>query len=281
MVQWFFRIRSEYDTENNMYEHFAHMYDEFMQNIPAEEWAGYAEQLWQKHGLDPKLVLDLCCGTGSLALELSSRGYDMIGVDSSPEMLQVARDKALEEGREEEILFLLQDMREFELYGTVDSILCTCDSLNYLLEEDDVRQVFKLAENYLDQGGLFLFDLNTEYKYRELLGDGTFADTAEDAAFIWENYYYEEEKINEYQVTFFEEDPSMPGTYRRSEETHYQRAYSVEEITGWLEEAHFTVEGVYDAFTLEAPGPWSERITFVAREQREKQRYEPEEEKDE
>ena len=257
-----------------MYENFAHLYDEFMQTILPGEWADYIEQLFERHQSKPHLVLDLCCGTGSLALELNRRGYDMIGVDGSEEMLQQAGEKALNEGKSDEILFLLQDMREFELYGTVDAIVCTCDSLNYLLEEADVRQVFALAENYLDQGGLFLFDLNTEYKYKEILGEETFADTSEDGAFIWDNYYYEEEKINEYQVTFFEETEN--GLYRRFEETHYQKAFTPEEITKWLEEAHMKVEAVYDTFTLDQPDEHSERITFVAREMREKQRYEPE-----
>ncbi len=254
-----------------MYESFAHLYDEFMQTIPADEWADYIEQLFEKHQLRPHLVLDLACGTGSLALELNRRGYDMIGVDGSEEMLQQAGEKAENAGKSEEILFLLQDMREFELYGTVDAIVCTCDSLNYLLEEEDIRQVFALAENYLDQGGLFLFDMNTEYKYRQILGEQTFADTTEDGAFIWDNYFYEDEKINEYQVTFFEEMEN--GLYRRSEETHYQKAYRPEDIRKWLEEAHLKVEGIYDSFTLNQPDEKSERITFVAREIREKQRY--------
>ena len=254
-----------------MYESFAHLYDEFMQTIPADEWADYIEQLFEKHQLRPHLVLDLACGTGSLALELNQRGYDMIGVDGSEEMLQQAGEKAENAGKSEEILFLLQDMREFELYGTVDAIVCTCDSLNYLLEEEDIRQVFALAENYLDQGGLFLFDMNTEYKYRQILGEQTFADTTEDGAFIWDNYFYEDEKINEYQVTFFEEMEN--GLYRRSEETHYQKAYRPEDIRKWLEEAHLKVEGIYDSFTLNQPDEKSERITFVAREIREKQRY--------
>ena len=254
-----------------MYESFAHLYDEFMQTIPADEWADYIEQLFEKHQLRPHLVLDLACGTGSLALELNRRGYDMIGVDGSEEMLQQAGEKAENTGKSEEILFLLQDMREFELYGTVDAIVCTCDSLNYLLEEEDIRQVFALAENYLDQGGLFLFDMNTEYKYRQILGEQTFADTTEDGAFIWDNYFYEDEKINEYQVTFFEEMEN--GLYRRSEETHYQKAYQAEDIKKWLEEAHLKVEGIYDSFTLNQPDEKSERITFVAREIREKQRY--------
>ncbi|MBQ7916190.1 MAG: class I SAM-dependent methyltransferase, partial [Firmicutes bacterium] len=134
-----------------MYQQFAEVYDEFMQDVPYSQWADYIEALWRHHGLQPHLVLDLACGTGSLTVELAKRGYDMIGADQSEDMLYQAREKAEEE--EQEILFLEQDMREFELYGTVDSIVCTCDSLNYLLEDEDVQQVFKLADNYLDPGG--------------------------------------------------------------------------------------------------------------------------------
>ncbi len=249
-----------------MYQQFADVYDEFMQTVPTDTWADYVETLWQHHALKPELVLDLACGTGSLSLELSKRGYDMIGADNSPEMLNQAREKMYEEGLSEQVLFLLQDMREFELFGTVDSIVCTCDSINYLLEEEEVQQVFDLAENYLDVGGLFMFDVNTEYKYASLLGDNVFADTTEDAAFIWQNHYYEDDRINEYNVTFFAE--AEDGTYERFEENHLQKAYSKEAIIAMLEKAHLKVEGVYDAFTLEEAREDSERITFVAREQR-------------
>jgi len=256
-----------------IYEDFASVYDEFMETYSAKEWADYAEKLWEKHGLKPNLVLDLACGTGSLCEELTNRGYDMTGVDASEEMLLIAREKAMEAGISDKILYLQQDMREFELYGTVDSILSTCDSLNYILEEEDLLQVFRLAENYLDQGGLLMFDLNTEYQFREVLGTGTFADTREDAAFIWQNYFYEDEKINEYQVTFFHQDSQSEDRYLRSEETHYEKAYSVETVKRLLEEAQFKVEGIYETFTLNAPTEESGRITFVARELRPKKTY--------
>ncbi len=252
-----------------MYEDFAKVYDEFMTVIPYTDWADYAEKLFLKHGLRPQLVLDLCCGTGSLTLEMARRGYDMIGIDNSFEMLDEALRKTEEEGKTGQILYLQQDMREFELYGTVQSILCTCDSLNYLLAEEDVFTVFALAENYLEPGGLFLFDLNTQYKYQTLLSDNTFADCSDDAAFIWQNYYYEEEKINEYELTLFLKNEE--GTYQRSNETHLQKAYDPERIIELLEKAHFKVEAVYDAFTFDAPRKDSERLTFVAREVREKQ----------
>ncbi len=250
-----------------MYQEFASVYDEFMGEVSYSEWADYIEALWKKHGCRPELVLDLACGTGSLTLELARRGYDMIGADISEDMLEIAREKSGEDASR--VLFLQQDMREFELYGTVGSIVCTCDSLNYVTEKDEVLQVFRLADNYLDPGGLFIFDINTEYKFKTVLADACRAETYEDAAYIWENYYYEEEKINEYQVTFFREDPET-GLYERSEETHYEKAYSVEEIKELLEQAGLKCEGAYDAFTMDAPKADSERICFVAREQTKK-----------
>lgn len=261
-----------------MYEDFAHVYDEFMTQIPYTQWADYAETLWKQYKIGyegaqkekPSLVLDLACGTGSLTVELAKRGYDMIGADASMDMLNCARDKMVKEGFSDKILLLEQDMREFELYGTVESILCTCDSLNYLLEEEDLLEVFRLAENYLDPGGLFLFDMNTEYKYGQLLGDRTFADTTDDAAFIWQNFYYDEDRINEYQLTLFEKDGDL---YRRTEEDHLQKAYDPDLVVSLLQKAGLKAEGVLDAFTLDPARPDSERITFVARETYNKEKF--------
>ncbi|MCI8632837.1 MAG: class I SAM-dependent methyltransferase [Lachnospiraceae bacterium] len=246
-----------------MYQEFAKVYDEFMQTIPYTVWADYIEQIWKAHKLVPELVLDLACGTGSLTLELAKRGYDMIGADISPEMLEIAQGKARDE--HQDILYLMQDMREFELYGTVDSILCTCDSINYILDEEELLQTFELVENYLDPGGLFVFDINTAYKYEQLLGDQTFADTTETAAFIWQNYYDSKERLNEYQVTFFYQQGEL---YQREEELHYQKAYTASQICNLLEASQLKVEAVYDAFTLNPIRESSERICFVAREQR-------------
>lgn len=246
-----------------MYEEFAFVYDEFMQEVPYEAWADYIEKIWETWGCRPELVLDLACGTGNLTRILARRGYEMIAADQSEEMLELARAKAWEDGTD--ILFLQQDMREFELYGTVGSIICTCDSLNYLLEEDELLRVFRLADNYLDPEGLFIFDVNTEYKFREVLADQVRAETFEDAAYIWENSYDEEQRINEYLVTFFRREGEL---YRRDEEAHYERAYPAATLTALLEQAGLKVLGVYDAFTLEPPRPDSERICFVAREQK-------------
>ena len=183
------------------YTSFAEVYDLFQDNVPYEEWCEYLAGLLGTYGVEHGLVLDLGCGTGSLTELLARRGYDMIGVDNSGEMLQIAMGKREESGLD--ILYLLQDMREFELYGTVAAVVSICDSMNYILDWEDLVQVLRLVNNYLDPGGVFIFDLNTPYKYRELLADNTFAEEREESSFIWENFYDEEERINEYDLTLF------------------------------------------------------------------------------
>ena len=155
------------------YTSFAAVYDMFMDNIPYEEWASYVISLLREEGIDDGLVLDLGCGTGSLTEILAREGYDMTGIDLSPDMLQIAMEKRMESGRD--ILYLNQDMREFELYGTVRAVISICDSLNYITEEAELEEVFRLVNNYLDPEGVFIFDFNTVYKYREILGDQTIA----------------------------------------------------------------------------------------------------------
>ena len=244
------------------YESFASVYDLFMDNIDYDEWVEYVEKIWKKFNIKPEIVCELGCGTGSIALRLAKKGYDMIGIDLSADMLSEAKQKAEESGQD--VLFLLQDMREFELYGTVNSILCLCDSLNYITEDEDMQDVFNLVNNYLHPGGLFVFDLNTEYKFKELYGENTFSETDDDAVYIWENYYDEEEKINEYYLNFFVKNAE--GTYDRTREEHYERAYSLDEIKGFIEKSGMKFEAAYDAFTFEPVREDSERIYVVARE---------------
>ena len=220
------------------YTSFAVVYDTFMDNVPYEEWGEYLHGLLLEYGVEDGLILDLGCGTGTMTEILASKGYDMTGVDFSEEMLDIAMQKRTKSGHD--ILYLMQDMREFELYGTVRAIVSVCDSMNYLTEDGDLEQVFRLANNYLDPGGLFIFDMNTEYKYREMLGDQTIAEERENCSFIWDNYYYEEEKINEYQLSLFVEDPVLSektgqDICRKFQEMHYQRAYSLAEVKAALE----------------------------------------------
>ena len=245
------------------YTSFASVYDTFMDNIPYEEWAEYLVDLLKEYGIHDGLVLDLGCGTGNMTELLASAGYDMIGVDNAEEMLEIAMEKREKSGHD--ILYLLQDMREFELYGTVKAIVSICDSINYITEEEDLLEVFRLANNYLDPKGIFIFDFNTVYKYREVLSNQTIAEDREDCSFIWDNYYYEDEQINEYELSLFikENDSDL---YRKYQEMHYQRAYDLETIRGLVEKSGLEYLTAYDAFTRNAPTGESERIYVIARE---------------
>ena len=241
------------------YTGFAQVYDTFMDNVPYDEWGEYLVSLLKKYGVEDGLVLDMGCGTGAMTRYLDAHDYDMTGIDVSEEMLTIAKEKS-----SPDILYLLQDMREFELYGTMRAAVRICDSMNYILEEDDLLRVFSLVNNYLDPGGIFIFDLNTVYKYQEILGEQTIAEDREECSFIWDNFYDEEEMINEYDLTVFVQEEG--DLFRRYCETHYQRAYSLETVRALIEKAGMEVLAIYDAFTYNKPKPDSERVYFVARE---------------
>lgn len=244
------------------YTDFANVYDTFMDETPYEEWCEFLVQILEEYEVPKGLVLDLGCGTGTLTEMLSKEGYDMIGVDNSEQMLAIAMEKR--ETSRENILYLLQDMREFELYGTVGAVISVCDSLNYLLEEDDLVQTFRLVNNYLDPKGIFIFDFNTVYKYREVIGDTTIAENREECSFIWENYYHDEEEINEYDLTIFvrEEDE----LFRKFEENHYQRGYRLKQMEEALKKAGMEFVKAMDADTHGEVTKNSERIYCIARE---------------
>lgn len=261
------------------YTSFASVYDTFMDNVPYGEWGGYIYTLLCRYGVKSGIILDLGCGTGTITEILAGYGYDMIGVDNSEDMLELAMEKRIASGHD--ILYLLQDMREFELYGTVRAVVSVCDSVNYITEPEELAGVFRLVNNYLDPGGIFLFDFNTEYKYREVMGDCTIAEDRGPCSFIWDNCYYEEERINEYDLTLFIREGTAPGRnegaeeddteengalYRKYTETHFQRGYTLEEIRELLSSAGLIFQAAYDMDTREAAGEKSERVCVIARE---------------
>lgn len=307
------------------YTGFAQVYDTFMDNVPYDDWVNYLTGLLQEYGMKDGLVLELGCGTGKVTRRLAAKGYDLIGIDSSEEMLEIAREKEFNQDLEIEdkedndfspILYLQQDMRDFELYGTVGAVVSICDSMNYITSEEDLLKVFQLVNNYLDPGGIFIFDMNTEYKYKNLLADNTIAENREECSFIWENYYDVAKQINEYNVTIFVkieddeieeeethvesklneeklieiksenaesgeteldedeydeeemeyEDNDYNQLFARFQETHYQKAYSVDKVKQLIEKAGMELITVYDAFTHSRPEDTSERIYFIARE---------------
>lgn len=241
------------------YTSFAEVYDMFMDNVPYEEWSRYLTELLKEYRIEEGVVCELGCGTGKMTRLLADAGYDMIGVDMSEDMLAIASME-----NPQRILYLCQDMRELELYGTVAAVVSVCDSMNYLLEEDDLLEVFQRVNEYLEPGGVFLFDLNTIYKYETLLGETTICENRPEGSFIWENYYDAEEQINEYDLTLFIQEKE--NLYRKFEETHYQRGYSMEKIRTLLEEAGMEFVTAYDACTKNPPREDSERIYIVARE---------------
>lgn len=262
----------------NAYTGFASVYETFMDNVPYQEWAEYLTGLLKGYGIEQGLVAELGCGTGTMTRLLSKAGYNMIGIDLSEEMLDIARYEHA--GDEEDILYLHQDMREFELFGTVAAIVSLCDSMNYITSEEDLKKVFRLVNNYLDPGGYFIFDMNTVYKYETVIGDRVIAENRDDCSLIWENYYDKEERINQYDITIyakaeFEEDPEEEDDdlYVRMEETHLQKAYPTERVIELLREAGLEFVAAYEACTKEAPKADTERVYFIAREKFQKDKY--------
>ena len=244
------------------YTGFAEVYDIFMDNVPYDEWSEYLYGLLREYRIAGGTVLELGCGTGNITERLAAKGYDMIGIDNSEEMLLAAADKRERSGYD--ILYLDQDMREFELYGTVNAVVSICDSLNYIVERSDLRTVFSRVREYLAVDGIFIFDFNTEYKYREVLGDQVIAEQREECSFIWENYYDQTERINEYDLTLF---IRVEGDYyRKYQELHYQKGYTLDDIKEILVAAGLDFIKAYDAFTRDAPHDQSERIYVIAQE---------------
>lgn len=248
------------EEETEIYGGFAETYDLFMDNIPYDEWHDYLQGLLREYGVDHGIVVDLACGTGSMTCRLAADGYDMIGIDQSCEMLDIAREKC-----QESVLLLQQDMRELDLYGSVTAFVCVCDGMNYLLTEADLRMLFQRVAMFLDPGGVFIFDMKTAYFYQYRLGDRTITDHREDMTLIWENEYHAETAINEYLVTVYQLADQKRDLFERIEEYHRQRAYSIEQVREILQGEDLQIEAVYDAFTRDAPARESERIYFVVR----------------
>ena len=269
------------------YTGFAEIYDLFMDNVPYDRWEQVLSDLLAEQGVRDGLVLELGCGTGEMTERMAARGYDMIGLDLSEDMLAEAALKRSESGQN--ILYLNQDMREFELYGTVAAVYSICDSLNYIVEEEDMIRVFRLVNNYLDPAGVFVFDFTTPAEYRSPLRRHPILDEKEGITMIWENEYREEQRLNEHRITVFlpvepeplyaedcggmheirrrgTEDESEP-LYVKWEEIHEQRGWTPEEIRRAAEAAGMRVEKFLDADSGREPEEESTRVFCVLREQ--------------
>lgn len=248
------------------YEGFASVYDELLPELDYRAWVDYLEHLFNRCDKKPELVLELACGTGSATMELASRGYDMIGVDLSGEMLSVAREKQMALGLNN-VLLLHQDMTAFELYGTVDAIVCLLDSVNYITRPQKLAQMFDLCMNYLNPGGILIFDFNLPYKFRELLGQNTITVETDDVFCVWENAYDEETRLNRFELTVFEREGPL---YSRFDEVHEQYCYTVEELQKMLEKSGFSEIEILGELTDSAPRDQEERAFAVCKKRLDK-----------
>lgn len=241
------------------YRDFARVYDEFMDQTPYDEWLLNILNIFKEYKIDKDTqVLDLGCGTGKMARKLAREGYQVTAVDNSMDMLEIAASE-----EDDHILYVLQDMVSLELPQQVDAAVSICDCMNYILEEEDLKEAFRRVREFLKEDGVFVFDMNSHYKYKEILACNTFAEDREDASFIWDNFYDEEERINEYQLSLFIQNEQ--GTYNKYEELHLQKAYEQEEVVSFLYEAGFSSVRVLDAETMDEVKEDTQRLYYICK----------------
>lgn len=243
-----------------IYNNFAYVYDKLTLDIDYKRWADYVESIFKRNNLSASMVLELGCGTGSFGVEMARRGYDMICLDLSSDMLDCAAEKAKKEDLD--ILFLNQNMCSFELYGTVDAIVCLLDSFNYLTNPSQINKMFKLVKNYLNPGGLFIFDINTQYKFENTIADNLFYEIDDEITYIWENDYNKKTRKARFDLTFFVKKDEL---YERFDETHYEKAYSDSEITDFIKNSGMEFVARFGELTLRKPSPTSQRNFYVCR----------------
>lgn len=238
---------------------FADFYDELTQNVDYKSRAEYFLEILRRHNHSPGLTLDLACGTGNLTIILKQLGVDVYGVDASGEMLSVAREKSAEKGLD--ILFICQLMQELDLYGSIDTCVCTLDSINHITDIEDVQKAFDRVALFTNPDGVFLFDVNTVYKHRNILADNTFVYDTDDVYCVWQNSLKENNTVN-IDLTFFYPDGDV---YRREDENFCERAYTDEELRSMLSHSGFSVEAVYGDMSFDPVSKETQRAIYVAR----------------
>ncbi|RSL34457.1 class I SAM-dependent methyltransferase [Salibacterium salarium] len=243
------------------YSAFAGVYDRLMEDAPYKMWVDWLTQVFQKQCESSPVILDVGCGTGTILYSLLQAGYNAHGLDMSEDMLSIAKAKTEQEGHKP--LLLHQDMRNIQAGGNYDSIVVLCDSLNYLLEENDVRTAFQSFYTHLNEGGTLIFDVHSLDYVENVLHDFSFADAADDVSYIWNSFPTEEKGEVEHELSFFIKQ--QKGHYERHDELHVQKTFPITVYQTFLEEAGFDVTGIYADFSFEEPVENSERIFFVAK----------------
>lgn len=246
------------------YTGFAKVYDRFMDNIDYAGWCSYLIELLRENHIKDNAIAELGCGTGNVTEILAENGYDVIGIDFSQEMLEIATEKLHEAdssiGEKGQIIYVCQDICELELPDKVSAMVSICDSINYITEYEDFVRVLKNVKRYLKPEGIFIFDLKT-VKYFKEIGESVIAEDREDCSFIWDNYFDENDYINEYRLSLFIQ--GADGRYDKFMEEHYQRAYFIDEVKMAAKEAELTVEAMYNAFTRNEACEDNDRIYVI------------------
>ncbi len=246
------------------YGDFAYYYDLLTENVDYESRCEYICNLLAENGVGKGILLDLACGTGTMSLLLSDKGYDVIGVDASEDMLSVAQEKKMESGKD--IMFLCQRMEELDLFGTINAAVCTLDSINHITDEKMVQKVISKVSLFMEDKGLFLFDVNTPYKHREVLGDNTFIYDMDDVYCVWQNSTDKDTLLTEVSLDIFEKDTEEEDdVYYRYSEEFSEKGYELSEIEKWLTENKFDVLGIFEEMTKNAVSENTQRAVFLAR----------------
>lgn len=243
------------------YSYFADFYDNLTNNVHYERYGEYILQLAEKYNHNMGITLDLACGTGSLTLWLKKKGVDIYGIDASAEMLSVAQEKALDSDISG-MLFLRQKMQNIDLYGTIDTCICTLDSINHITNKDDVQKTFSRVSFFMNPEALFIFDVNTLYKHQKVLGNNTFVYDTSKVYCVWQNSLCKDSRTVDISLDFFQRDGDI---YRRYSENFMERAYTHTEICEMLEKAGFRLLDVFGEMSFDKPSETSQRNFYIAK----------------
>ena len=252
--------------KTDAYTALAAWYDRLNDDLDYNTWADFLIACFARCGASPRLVLDMACGTGSMTLALARRGMEMIGADLSAEMLSEAKNRAMEAGRD--ILFVCQDMCALDLYGTVDAVVCCLDSVNYLTSSAQLKACFAGVARYLNEGGVFVFDVNTPYKFHHIYGDRDYILEADGVLCAWQNDFNAKTGLCHFDLSLFIE--GKDGRYRRCDERQTERCWAKRTLIGAIREAGLELEGIYGGYDFAPASDEDERWYFVCRKKLQK-----------
>ena len=243
----------------NGYGDFAYYYDSLTHNVEYEKRAEYIYGLLAENGVGKGILLDLACGTGTLSLLLEKKGFDVLGVDASEDMLSVAQEKKM--SGNSNAIFLCQKMQDLDLFGTIDAAVCTLDSINHVTDENDVKEILRKVALFMNDGGIFIFDVNTLYKHREILSDNTFVQDLDDVYCVWQNTCHDGKTVD-VCLDIFEYDEEADA-YIRTTEEFSEKAYELSELEKWASEVRFETVGIYEEMTRNEVSEKTQRAVFV------------------